>query len=454
MGNLKSGREAVCGGGQMLSRRSVMLGAGAGLLGLGATSAHAQATEASWWENIFDPLANNRAQAPARAPQDVLNDLRPDSVPLRSDTMLQQMDAAVERYQKIVSRGGWTPVPAGRQMRPGDDDPRVPYVRRRLVISGEHRLHGDGFNMSQRFDGELEEAVKRFQESFGLRTTGRVDPPTLAQLNISAHARLEQLKLNQRRIRELMQSRIEDRYVVVNVPAFQLEAVEGHEVRLRHRVIVGKQDRQTPSIRASIRALNFFPYWRVPDSVANLDLIPRLLKEPDYLQKEQIKAFNGFGGPEIDTMQIDWRQADASRIKFRQEPGPQNALGLVRIDMPNEHIVYMHDTPMKPLFGQRGRAFSAGCVRVQDVFQLVEWIARYEPGWENPGRVQEVIAAGQPLDLTLSRQIPVYFTYITAWAEADGRVEFRPDIYGRDGSREFAGEQDAEAPAPPVTLAP
>ena len=122
--------------------------------------------------------------------------------------------------------------------------------------------------------------------------------------------------------------------------------------------------------------------------------------------------------------------------------------------MPNEHIVYMHDTPMKTLFNQRGRAFSAGCVRVQDVFELVEWLARYEQGWEQPGRVRDVIAAGQALDVTLTRPVPVYFTYITAWAEADGRVEFRPDIYGRDGSREFAGERDTEVPPPPYTLAP
>jgi murein L,D-transpeptidase YcbB/YkuD len=153
-------------------------------------------------------------------------------------------------------------------------------------------------------------------------------------------------------------------------------------------------------VRAQIRALNFFPYWRVPDSVAKLDLIPRLLKEPDYLQKEQIRVLTGsFNGPVIDSASIDWRQADVAKIKFRQDPGPQNALGLVRLDMPNEHGVYMHDTPMKPLFGQRGRAFSAGCVRVQDVFTLAEWVARYEPGWGQQGRAQEIIDAGQQVDV-------------------------------------------------------
>ena len=211
-------------------------------------------------------------------------------------------------------------------------------------------------------------------------------------------------------------------------------------------------------MRATIKAVNFFPYWRVPESVAHLDLIPRLVKEPEYLQKEQIRVFTGsYNGPELDPISIDWRQADAAKLRFRQDPGPQNALGLLRLDMPNEHGVYMHDTPMKPLFNQRGRAFSAGCVRVQDVFTLAEWVARYEPGWEQPGRVQEVLAAGNPFDLNLTRPVPVYFTYITAWAEPDGAIQFRPDIYGRDGLRDVvaAHERDpSEGPAPPWTLAP
>ncbi len=200
-------------------------------------------------------------------------------------------------------------------------------------------------------------------------------------------------------------------------------------------------------MRATIKALNFFPYWRVPESVATLDLIPRLMKEPDYLQKEQIRVLTGsFNGPEIDPHNIDWRQADATKIKFRQDPGPQNALGLVRLDMPNEHGVYMHDTPMKPLFNQRGRAFSAGCVRVQDVFTLAEWLARYEPGWEQPGRAQEILQSSQAVDLNLTRPVPVYFAYITAWAEPDGRIYFRPDIYGRDGLQDLVAghERDPE----------
>ena len=192
----------------------------------------------------------------------------------------------------------------------------------------------------------------------------------------------------------------------------------------------------------------------MPESVANLDLIPKLRKEPEYLQNEKIRVLTGsFVGPEIDATHIDWNSVDAKNIRFRQDPGPQNALGLVRIDMPNEHGVYMHDTPLKPLFNQRGRAFSAGCVRVQGVFELVEWIARYEQGWDK-ARIDEVLASGQAVDLTLTRPVPVYFAYITAWAEPDGRIEFRPDIYGRDGTGDGDGQSDPDSPAPAPGLAP
>ncbi len=290
----------------------------------------------------------------------------------------------------------------------------------------------------------------RFQERNGLRASGRVDQPTLAALNVTADERLAQLKLNHGRIAELLKSPPEDRYVLVNVPAFQLEAVERFQTVQRHRVIVGRGGRETPSLKANIRAVNFFPFWRVPDSVAQLDVIPRLRKEPDYLQKEQIRVLSGdFNGHELDPAAIDWNQAEASRIKFKQDPGPQNALGLVRIDMQNEHGVYMHDTPMKQLFQQRSRPFSAGCVRVQDVFQLVEWLVSYEQGWGQPGQVNAVLEQGQALDVTLTRPVPVYFTYITAWAEPNGLVQFRPDIYKRDGSPAMAEVSDPDAPPPP-----
>ena len=430
------------------------------LLGAGAVSAAGAgpALAGRWWENLQgfgQPGPSSPARRPPIRPERIpLNDLRPGNVPLRSDEMLLQIDAAIERFTEISRRGTWPRMPRVSMLRPNDDHEAVVSVRRILAASGdmpyEVARDTDG---SYTYDRYVTRSVQRFQERHGLRPTGRLDRATRAQLAVSPTARLSQLRLNRKRIARLVQGRIEDRYIVVNAASYELEAVERYEVERRHRVIVGKPSRETPEVSAIIKGLNFFPYWRVPMSIAVKDIIPRLIKEPEYLEKEHIRAVSKtFDGPEIDVSQIDWRTADPDLIKFRQDPGPWNALGLVRIDMPNEHIVYMHDTPLKPLFEQRYRAFSAGCVRVQNVMDLVAWIARYEPGFGHSGGVGDIISRGAAVDVELTRPVPVYFTYVTAWAERDGTVQFRPDIYGRDGASELVGDNDPEvlAAAPPL----
>jgi L,D-transpeptidase YcbB len=443
----------------------------AGIIGIAAIAmmmsapVRAQAAQANWWEGITGygapdyssdkERARERARERAAHARTEIDDLRPDPTPWLSDETIIAIRAAIDRYEHIVSRGGWPRVPEGRMLREGDDEERVAILRARLRASGDVQGRTPSYNKYV-FDEALVRSVQRFQRRHGLRPTGRVIRSTIAALNVSAEERLAQLRLNLQRIRDLMRGPREDRYILVNVPAFQLEGVEKYEVHQRHRVIVGRTQRQSPVIDATVRALNFFPYWHVPESVARLDLIPRLLEEPDYLAKEKIRVLTKFvNGTEVDPRTVDWNSPEARDLKFRQDPGPQNALGLVRIDMPNAENVYMHDTPMKPLFRQRSRAFSAGCVRVQDVFELVDWIARHEPDWA-PGRAQAIIAAGQPVDVTLTRPLPVHFVYITAWAERDGTIEFRPDIYGRDGAVDQLAEMDRDPNdmPPPVTLAP
>lgn len=444
---------------EQMSRRGALgrIALGAAAAGV-ASPASAQSGNSDWLEALFGRAPQSAPAQNDRRKADVLNDLRPDSTPWRSEEMVEAIGGAIQQFEQIAAKGGWPQIPGARMIRPEDDDERMPILRRRLMATGElGGRNGGGLSNSYSFDEHLDAAVRRFQENNGLRVSGRVDKSTLAALNLPVHTRIAQLKLNQNRIRELLTPRPEDRYVLVNAAAFQLEAVEKGEVQQRHRTINGKPERQTPIVRANIRAINFFPYWRVPDSVATLDLIPRLRKEPEYLAKEKIRVVKGnFNGPELDAQAIDWNTATATEIKFRQDPGPQNALGLMRIDMPNSEGVYMHDTPMKPLFQQRSRAFSAGCVRVQDVQKLVDWIARYEAGWDKPGRAEQVVESGNAIDLNLLRQLPVYFVYITAWAEpSDGRVVFRPDIYNRDGVNDVSGgRDDAEGPAPSQTLAP
>ncbi len=441
-----------------LARRHVL----AALAG-GASMAAAQTAYADqpWWQEVLQKSRRQRAAKPAakaasRAPQ-IADDLRPGKTPWRSDVMLEAMDKAIGRYETMAREKVWPKIGRGRLLRVGDHDERIPIIRRRLYLGGELPERGyQAYRSDYVYDEWLDAAVRRFQAGHGLRVSGFINRSTTAQLNVSPRDRLGQLQVNRRRLQALMNSRIEDRYVLVNAAAFQLEAVEKYEVAQRHRVIVGKPDRQTPEISAMIRGLNFFPYWRVPKSVAVKDLFPRLAKDLSYLDEHHIKVVRGYyDGPEIDPTAIDWTAADPKEIKFKQDPGPWNALGLVRIDMPNPDIVYMHDTPLKELFSSRGRAFSAGCVRVQDVMRLVGWIAKYEPGFEEPeARIDDIIAAGEAVDVKLTRPIPVYFAYITAWAEPDGTAVFRPDVYGRDGSAALRGEDDPDVPPPPAMLSP
>ena len=426
-------------------------------LGTPASPAHAQM---EWASKIFGlpttPSSYERRSSAKSGTEPPPDDLRSGDLPLRSEAMLEALDLAYGRYKAIAQKGGWPQIPSARMIRPGDDDERIPVVRQRLRATGE--LKSSESYQSFSYDGELEAAVRRFQKRHGLTINGRVDRSTIAAMNVPVQARLAQIKLNYDRIAGMLNGPREDRYIFVNVAGFQLEAIEGGRVVQRHRVIAGRPGRETPVVKASVRALNFFPHWRVPDSVAKLDVAPRLVKEPEYLQKEQIRVLTGsFNGPEIEASRINWASFDPNALKLRQDPGPQNALGLVRLDMPNEHGVYMHDTPMKPLFGRSQRAFSAGCVRVQDVFDLAAWVAKDEPSGVDKQRVNDILAAGTPVDITLTRPVPVYFVYLTAWADSAGNADFRPDVYARDGLKELSSEREHDPdapPPPPPTLAP
>ena len=430
----------------------------ASLMALAPTIAHSE--EKPWWQQIIGhpgQLDYRQKSKRRSARKYQVDDLRKGPIPLRSEEVYDATQAAIVRYERIAAKGGWKKIDNYRMIRPGDSDNRIPLVRARLKATGDLPEHKGGFYYeSYAYDSTLEAGVVNFQKRNGLRITHRIDRATIAAMNISAADRARQLKVNLERLRHLITGRIEDRYVLVNAAAYQLEAIEKYTVEQRHRVIVGKPGRDTPIIKATIKALNFFPYWHVPESVARRDLIPRLKTEPEYLKKEHIRVYKGsYEGPPLDVHNIDWSQIKASDLLFRQDPGPWNALGVVRIDMPNKDIVYMHDTPMKKLFSQSRRAFSAGCVRVQGVFDLVDWIAHYEMGWQQPGRAEQVVAGGEPLDLELTRPIPVYFTYITAWAEPRGPVQFRSDIYDRDGSLRFQTPPDPEEiVTAPQALAP
>ncbi len=220
--------------------------------------------------------------------------------------------------------------------------------------------------------------------------------------------------------------------MLVNVPAYTAQAIEHNQVALDSPVVVGKPQRATPAVSAKIVEVNFYPTWSVPDIVARNDLIPTIRKDPNYFYEQRFNVMRDWGASPLDPAEVDWASPQVVSYKFRQDPGPQNALGLVRINMPNKHAVYMHDTPLKALFSQSARAFSSGCVRVERVFDLVAWLLG-DQGW-TLAKVEDQIASGKKIDVKLKKPVPVHFVYLSAFAsgERHGPV---PARYLRPGRR-------------------
>ncbi len=367
-----------------------------------------------------------------------LDQIRTNQPTLSSATVVH-IENAISKYRRIVSNGGWAKVNTnGRNLRLGSWDSSVVALRQRLVTSGD--LDPE-LASGQRFDGDVDAAVRRFQVRHGLRPDGVVGQAALIALNVPAAVRLRQLETNLVRVRA-MSGYLGDTYVMVNIPAAEIEAVDHGVVRSRHTAVVGKIDRQTPILASKIYELNFNPFWTVPRSIIRKDLIPKMQQDPQYLAKNNIRIFDWHGN-ELQATDVDWTTDEAVKLKFRQDPGKENSLGSIRINFHNTHQVYLHDTPSKSLFTQDYRFDSSGCVRVDHVRDLVSWLLESTtPEW-NRARVDEVIASGAREDVKLATQVPLYLAYVTAWANDKGVVNFREDIYNRDG---LNGEPVIEGP--------
>jgi murein L,D-transpeptidase YcbB/YkuD len=355
--------------------------------------------------------------------------------PTLSTRNIEATKAAIERYKAIVAQGGWPMVPAS-VMKPGSSGQQIVTLHRRLEISGDLV----GRSIPDEYDAAVVAAVKKFQSRHGLPPTGIIDNrATIEALNVPAAIRLAQLQVNLKRLQSLAPA-APSRYVVVNIPSAQIEAVESGQVASRHAAVVGKLERPTPEISSKIQEINFNPYWYVPRSIIQRDLVPKgrefARRNQDMLAAYRMQAFDAAGNP-LDPRQIDWNGSEVYTYNFRQLPWAENSLGFIKINFPNKDAVYMHDTPLKSLFGSAKRFESSGCVRVHNVEQLTAWILRDTPGWDI-NRILSMKQTGEQVDVKLTKPIPVYLAYISAWGTPDGLVNFRPDIYGHDGASETA----------------
>ena len=354
------------------------------------------------------------------------------SLPTLSPSTAQTTEQAIARYEDIVAKGGWPQVPPVERLRLGNRNPSVRALRQRLMASGDL---GAKAGVTDVFDSYVEAAVRRFQARHGLSVDGIVREATFRALNVSPDVRLNQLRINIVRLRS-MGGHLGPRFVVCNIPAAQIEAIEGDTVVSRHIGVVGKPDRPSPDIQSRIVEINFNPYWTVPVSIVRKDLIPKMQAEPDYLTSNHIRIFDPRGN-ELRPQQINWYSDEAVNYRFKQDPGDFNSLGTIRINFPSKDGVYMHDTPSKNLFGEDFRFHSSGCVRVQNVRELVDWLLSDTPGWSR-SEIDAVIKSGERKDARLKKPVPVFWVYITAWATPDNVVQFRDDIYNRDNLGPYA----------------
>ncbi|MBV1704902.1 MAG: L,D-transpeptidase family protein [Hyphomicrobiales bacterium] len=342
-------------------------------------------------------------------------------------------------------------------MRPGAKGPEVAILRKRLAAEGDldPAKVGDP-PYSEAWDADITAAVKRFQRRMGLRQTGIVAGDTLKELNVPAVVRLRALASSAARIAPAKFD-FTRRYVVVNLAATEAQAVQDGKVAARYPVIAGAKLHQSPDISVHIGAIELNPNWTVPVSIIKKEIIPRMRKDPGYLARARIRILDAKGN-EIDPRTVDWSNDRAAVYTFRQDAGTFDALGRILIRMPNKEAVYMHDTDSHALFARDYRFLSHGCVRVNGVFDLAAWILAKAPGHWTAAALEAEMNRGKFESIPVREFMPVIWVYMTGWADPDGTVNFRDDVYSRDTVTDAPPLVDpnavAIAPLPPQGAAP
>jgi murein L,D-transpeptidase YcbB/YkuD len=368
----------------------------------------------------FDPRARLERALDEREIATSLRTLTPDHPQYRA------LRDALRSLREQAAEGSWPVVPASARLEPGERSPHVLTVAQRLAASGDFdgRMPASGPVV---YDGELREAVRRFQRRHGLKDDGIVGPAVVAEMNVPLEQRIRLVQINLERWRWLPHD-MGDRFILVNVPEYRLEVWDDGAVPLSMRVVVGKNDTPTPIFNDKMTSVVFSPYWNVPDSIAEGETLPALINDPDFLLRANMEIVDTDGNV-VDPSSIDLN--DPTQYRFRQRPGADNSLGLVKFMFPNQHSVYLHDTPADSLFERTGRSLSHGCVRVEKPVELALYVLRDRPEWTRE-KIEEAMHAGEERAVKLKTPLPVYLGYWTARVSSDGVLQFRKDVYGID----------------------
>lgn len=337
---------------------------------------------------------------------------------------------ALSQYKKFAAKGGWNSVPAGPSLKPGMADQRVTALRNRLAATGEYRPRGGA--ETNLFDDQLAAAVRVFQARHHVEPDSVVGKATANAMNVTVTERIGQIRVNLERTRWVIHD-MPSSSLIVDIAGFALQYYHDNQQVWNSKVMVGQPYHQTPVFRSAITYIVLNPTWTpTPDIVKN-ETVPSIVKDPDYLAKQRMRVFDS-SGTEIDPRTIRWQQYQGRYLPYtlRQDPGTDNSLGLIKFLFPNPYHVYLHDTPSKFLFGRTQRAFSHGCIRVQNPLELGRLILAHDAG--NPTTVEkmdQILASGKTTTVILKQPLPIYLMYLTTNVR-DGKVMFKPDLYSRD----------------------
>jgi murein L,D-transpeptidase YcbB/YkuD len=348
-----------------------------------------------------------------------------------NNTIYNNLKDVYQRYKTIQNQGGFVKIPKSRTLKLGMVSNIVPKLRSRLMQS-EDLEYSDG---GKKFDKALQNALKRFQKRVGLWASGVLNSTTRTALNVSVEKRLSKIKLNLERAR-LEKDDLSGRYIIANIPEFMMRFLDGSQELLKIRIVVGKPKNPTPIFQAKMSYVVLNPRWSVPNSIVAKEMLTKIQENPYYLEERNYKMYDSWKKDRkaVDSFDVDWFQYDEeSKIPFNivQEPGGGNPLGNVKFMFPNNHAVYMHDTTQKKLFKKSVRAFSHGCIRLQEPQKLLEFISSDYLG-DSYESIKEKLKTGENQSLSLNDKIPVYIRYYTAFVDEFGSVHFGKDIYGYD----------------------
>jgi murein L,D-transpeptidase YcbB/YkuD len=363
---------------------------------------------------------------------------------LDRSVIYRRLQQALARHRLLAEQGGWPAVDPGPTLRPGERDARVAGLRQRLLAGPG--LTPEAATDPELFDESLADAVRSFQRRHGLDADGIVGAQTLAALNVPVESRIDQLRLSLERFRWVKDEAIGS-YLLVNIAGPEIFLVQDNRITWRRRAVVGRLLRQTPIFRGSMTYLEINPTWTVPPTILREDILPRVRRDPGYLAAENITLLDR-DGRRVDPYSVDWPSLRAVPYTFRQEPGPRNALGQIKFMFPNEHFVFIHDTPSRELFRRADRLISSGCIRIEDPLSLAEILLGNPARW-NQQSLQAAIATGRTQQLRLPEPWPVLILYWTAEPDDEGGIRFLRDVYSRDARLLAAldGEVTIELPA-------